>query len=96
MFKLFKMRAVTRYDHVPFGMTVLTIPYTASRPECEAKPTGRWKIKVTEGKEPELYLEVVGTTASWWRHEWLHEKYLEVMEVPDPPVVTEYINECGR
>lgn len=98
MFKLFKMkltRGLPQYMALPFGGIMAVASGSRHMPDHAVEPTGRWKIKITEGKEPELYLECRDTYAGGHHLAWIYEGLLEVMEVPDPPKVTEYINECG-
>ena len=92
MLELSIMKTVVTSSYVPL---VGNIPFTRKVRECRAYPTGRWKIVVTEGKEPELYLECNHFRGATGWERWVHEDDLEFIEVPDPPKVVEYINGCS-
>lgn len=87
MFKLFKMKSVPNPMYIPIPFGTVRIPRSNRVIDREVKPTGRWKIKAVEGKEPVLYLEG-SYHANFPFPRWIHEGRLEIMEV------TEYINTC--
>lgn len=64
--------------------------------EDELVPVGEWKIRTEGDKEPELWLLCHSMKMGICHPTWYREDVLQIREYPDPPVVTEYINECNK